>query len=114
MNEINWFLAISNISCGILFIGVSLPLLKRKIKRNGLYGFRIPKAFDSEENWLTINAYGAKQLVIWSLPIILIGILCLFMPIDDQSALPMILGTGPVTLFPLIAIVKTLIYAKKI
>ena len=84
MNTINIILGITNISCGVLFILPSIPLLKRKIKRNYLYGFRISKAFESEENWFNINAYGAKQSIIWSIPIILIGIISFFVPLSEE------------------------------
>jgi hypothetical protein len=45
-------LAIVHIIVALVIIGVSLPLVKRKIKRNQWYGIRIPEAFKSEERWL--------------------------------------------------------------
>lgn len=114
MNTTNIMLGIANISCGVLFILISIPLLKRKIRSNYFYGFRISKAFESEENWFNINAYGAKQMIIWSIPIILIGIISFFVPIREESNTAFILVVGPVTVFPLIAIIKTLIYAQKL
>jgi len=39
----------------LVIIGLSWPLVKRKIKRNQIYGIRIPEAFKSEERWLEIN-----------------------------------------------------------
>ena len=53
-----------NVFSGIVFIAFSIPLVKRRVKMNYLYGFRIPKAFESEENWYGINEYGAKQMII--------------------------------------------------
>jgi hypothetical protein len=114
MDNINLVLGISNISCGLLFMGISIPLIKRRVKMNHAYGFRISKAFESEENWYDINAYGAKQLVTWSIPVILAGIICLFVPIDDQSAMPALLGAGPISVSVLIAVARTLLYAKKL
>ncbi len=81
---------------------------------NHLYGFRVSKAFESEENWYDINAYGARQLVIWSIPVILTGIISFFVPIDGQSAMPVLLGAGPITISVLIVVAKTLIYSKKL
>jgi hypothetical protein len=114
MSRVNIVLGICNISCGIVFIAIGIPLLKRKIKMNGLYGFRLAKAYESEENWYDINAYGARQLIIWSIPVILTGIISLFVPIDDRSAMPALVGAGPVTISVLIAMVRTLTYAKKL
>jgi hypothetical protein len=108
----NLVLAITNISCGVIFIAICIPLLKRKVKMNACYGFRIPKAFQSEENWFTINAYGARKLIIWSIPLIAIGISCFFVPLSDTAVL--ILGGGPLVLFTTIAIIQTLLYAKKL
>jgi uncharacterized membrane protein len=44
-------------------IGISLPLVKRKIKRNRWYGIRILEAFKSEERWLEINQYGGRLMI---------------------------------------------------
>ncbi len=104
--------AVANVLSGILFIAVSVPLFKRKIKMNDLYGFRIPKAFKSEENWYSINEYGAGQLITASLFMILIGVVFLFVPVKEN--LHLFIAIGPMTLSILIAIVKTLIYAKKL
>ena len=112
--EPNIFLGIMNISCGILFVAISIPLVKRKIGMNMFYGFRISKAFESEENWFDINEYGAKQLAVWSVPVILIGIFCICLPFTGHSFWPAILGAGPVTVAAIIAIVKTLMYARKL
>ena len=112
MNHENVFLAITNISCGLIFIAICIPLLKRKVKMNDWYGFRISKAFQSEENWFSINAYGAKKLIICSILMILIGILCFFIPISSTTIL--ILGSGPIAFLTTIAIIQTLLFAKKL
>jgi hypothetical protein len=112
MNHENTLLAITNISCGLLFIAICIPLLKRKVKMNEWYGFRISKAFQSEENWFSINAYGARKLIICSIPIILIGILCFFIPLSGTMIL--IFGGGTIALFTTIAIIQTLLFAKKL
>jgi hypothetical protein len=104
--------AVVNIISGIVFIAISIPLMKRRVKMNHLYGFRISKAFESEENWYDINAYGGKQLFIWSILIILVGMICLVIPITEIMNL--ILAVGPITLVVLITIIKTLIYANKL
>ena len=104
--------AVINILTGIIFIAISIPLLKRKIKMNDLFGVRIPKAFESEENWYNINAYGAKQLITWGIFIILIGIIFLLIPVN--GIMNLIIAVVPMTISVLIAIIKTLNYAKKL
>jgi hypothetical protein len=51
METVNAKTAITLICLGFILIGVSIPLLLGKIKMNYFYGFRIRKAFESEENW---------------------------------------------------------------
>ncbi len=76
MNYENVIIALTNISSGVIFIAFCIPLLKRKIKMNNWYNFRISKSFESENNWYDINAYGARKFIIWSLPMILMGFSC--------------------------------------
>lgn len=59
----------------MLCIGVSIPLLKCRIKRNRWYGMRIRKAFVSEENWKKINEYGARAIIQWSMPLLGMGLI---------------------------------------
>ena len=72
-------MAITDIVVGVLFILLCLPLLKRRIPMNGLYGFRFRQSFTSEENWYRINEYGAQRMILWSLGIVFFGLM-LFMP----------------------------------
>ena len=63
---------------GIVIILISIPLYLGKVKMNGVYGFRIRKAFESEQNWYRINRYGARALMLWALILMAVGIICLF------------------------------------
>ena len=85
------------------------PALLGKIKMNCVYGFRIRKAFESEENWYKINRYGAKTLMCWSVVIMGVGIACLF--IDPPSVLT-VAKLGFMSL--LVPIVQTLYYARRL
>jgi uncharacterized membrane protein len=60
--------------CGIIILGLSLPLAHRKVPMNSFYGVRIPTSFQSEQRWYDINAYGGRLLAKWSVPIILCGL----------------------------------------
>jgi hypothetical protein len=85
VETVNAKTAITLVCLGFVLIGVSIPLLLGKIKMNYVYGFRIRKAFESEENWYEINSYGAKAMIRWSLVIMAIGIGCLY--IEPQQVL---------------------------
>jgi hypothetical protein len=49
---------------------------------NRLWGVRIPAAFESNQRWYDINAYGGRLLALWSLLIIATGLVGLFLPAD--------------------------------
>ena len=105
-----------NIACALLFIGISIPLVKNKIKMNSWYGVRIEKSFKSKENWYKINSYGGKELIIWSIPIIISGIICFFVPAsyEHKDLQFLLLGIGPITLCLAIAVIRIFIYANKL
>jgi hypothetical protein len=100
MNADNIALGSVNLGFAILITVISIPLVKRKISMNPWYGVRIPKSFESEENWYKINAYGGKRLILW--------IAAFFLPLDSDAG-----GTVLLTLLlafaPLIAIVPPII-----
>ena len=116
MQTINMTFAVSNIGCGILFILVSIPLVKGIIPMNHFYGFRFAKSFSSEENWYKINRYGARQLIFWSSILVIIGLLYLVFPVDQTSGQgpSVILGTAPILICCAVAIWKTHLFAKRL
>jgi hypothetical protein len=85
VETVNAKTAVTLVCLGFILIAVSIPLLLGKIKMNYFYGFRIRKAFESEENWYLINSYGAKALMRWSVVLMAIGIGCLY--IEPQQVL---------------------------
>ena len=104
-----------NIWMGLLFIAISLPLILRMIPMNGLYGFRIPKAFISAELWYDINAYGGKQMILWSFIMIAVSIAGIFLVNAPASLMALLAASvGPPVIFPTIAVVVTLVYAARL
>lgn len=77
--------AIAILSTGLVLFFVSLPLVFRKVPMNSIYGIRIPAAFESDERWYDINAYGGRQMAIWSLLIVAAGVAGFFLPENDAS-----------------------------
>src|SRR3954447_21777811 len=71
---------------GILIFVLSLPLISRKIPMNGAYGIRIPAAFESEQRWYDINAYGGRQLAAWSWLIVAAGAVGFFVSPEHKDA----------------------------
>jgi len=98
---------------GLLMIGLSLPLLQGKIKKNYWYGFRLPKAFESEENWYAINRYGAQRLINWSILFFILSLCSLVIPFNTNPSVALIVGFSPLFII-LIPIIKVLQFAKKL
>jgi hypothetical protein len=112
MEEINIILGISNVIVGLIMIALFIPLKKGLVKMNIAYGVRIKKSFESEENWYTINKYGAKRFMFWSIPLILVGLFTFFIPLNENEILILLFACAP--LIVLIPTIETLLYAKKL
>lgn len=112
MEKTNIILALSNIVVAFLIIGISIPLALRKIPMNHIYGVRFKKSFVSEENWYTINKYGGKQLILWSILLLIIGVSTFFLPLKVSGVLTTLIGCAP-----LIMVIPTYLsykYSKKL
>lgn len=114
MKNPNTIFAIINISIGLLFILLSIPLIANKIPMNKLYGFRIQKSFTSDENWYKINNYGGKQLLYWSILMVAVGVICFLFPAEEQETemLNALQAVGPMIVCITVAIIKTIFYSK--
>ncbi|WP_456274595.1 SdpI family protein [Bacillus sp. AK031] len=108
----NIVLGLILIGCALLFTGLSLPLYLKKVKMNYLYGVRFPNSFQSDEAWYEINRYGGKQLIIWSVPMLIAGVVILFLPSLDESAAAMVSFLPVVFLIP--PLIKSYIYSLRI
>jgi hypothetical protein len=97
---------------GIICIILAIPLLLGKIKMNHTYGFRLKKAFESEDNWFRINKYGAKHLLFWGVLLVMVGLLPKVIPIHDRYAplIGLLCAIAAVVGFCL----PTYLYAKKL
>lgn len=113
--NVNLIFALSNIISGLIIIGISIPLVMRKIKMNYWYGIRIKESFVSEENWYKINSYGGNQMITWSIPLIAAGIICLFIPFNNTKGIwLLIIGIAPIIIFMTTALIRILKYAKSL
>lgn len=79
-------IAIVTLLSGILMFVLSLPLISRQIPMNGGYGIRIPAAFESEQRWYDINAYGGRQFARWSWLITATGVVGFFVSAEHREA----------------------------
>ncbi|MGF1656279.1 MAG: SdpI family protein [Verrucomicrobiales bacterium] len=107
---------LANILVSVICIALSVPLLRGMIKRNPWYGVRIRKAYVSEHRWREINRYGAKALIGWCIPVLLIGLgmlgASLMIPETQEEDLMWIIPLSLASLLTLGGLIQTLIWSK--
>ncbi len=112
MASINLILGLTNVFCAVLVIGLSMPLLRGKVKPNLFYGMRFAKSFESDELWYEINAYGARRMIFWSVVLLVIGGLAFFVPLEGHTLRTLLFAFAP--LLYLIPTLETYRYARKL
>jgi uncharacterized membrane protein len=50
------------VGLGLFQVGISVPLMQRRVKRNPFYGIRLPKTMRDDKIWYDANEYGGRQL----------------------------------------------------
>ncbi len=110
-------LGLINIGVAVVMIIVSIPLIRGKVKMNKFYGMRIPKAFESEDNWYKINAYGGRCFLKWGIVLAAVGGAIFFLPLNTaeppNGLLIHVLALAPVLVL-LPCIIQILVYARKV
>ena len=99
---------------GLLFIGISIPLVMEKIKPNQLYGFRTPKTLTDERVWYKANKYMGKDFVIFGFFIILYNLAVLILP---KNFLSYLLFPGNIIILiagTALVLIRSLLYLKKL
>lgn len=77
MSEFRWYFGVGYVGMGLLLVGLAIPLLRGRVRRNIWYGFRIPASFASEEAWERINRHGGRCLLWYALAQVLLGVAAL-------------------------------------
>ncbi len=67
---------------GLIFSGLAIPLIRRKVKINSLYGIRIPQTMDNEKVWYEVNEIVGKYIFVFGM---LISILSLYFTINPTD-----------------------------
>ena len=112
MGTTNIIFGIIHIFTSLVIIGISIPLVKDQISMNRIYGIRFKKSYESEDNWYKINKYGGRQLIIWSIPLGLFGIISFFLPIENSPGLYLISLCAPLII--IVPVVTSYLYARKL
>ena len=69
---------------GLLFIGMSIPLIKRKIKINHWYGVRLPQTMKNESVWYTVNEIMGKYILVFGIIIFVLSIILFLIPLFTE------------------------------
>lgn len=94
---------------GLLMSGISIPLIRRRVKMNYWYGIRFPAAFESDDAWYRINAHGGKCFFWYGVAHVILAVaLLLFVPeMQSQKWVP------PIMFAPAILLIPTVICAAR-
>ncbi|HYG62104.1 MAG TPA: SdpI family protein [Thermoanaerobaculia bacterium] len=71
---------------GLLLIGLSVPLIRRRVKPNALYGLRVPATFADEWVWYEANARSGRDLLLLGTLQIVAASLPLWIPGLSEAA----------------------------
>lgn len=74
MNEITYFSLMFSL-VGLMFIGLSIPLILERVPPNSFYGFRTHKTLSDEKIWYEVNRLSAFDLLLAGIIISLSSIL---------------------------------------
>lgn len=59
----DWIGLLVSAGAGVILVATGIPLAQRRIRRNGLYGFRIHATLQSDTIWYPVNERGGRHLV---------------------------------------------------
>ena len=101
------------VGAGLLWIGISIPLLYEKIGPNWLYGFRTRKTLSNKEIWYKANKYMAKDFIILGCVQIFYNLVLIVWPIN---ILPLLCAGNMLILIGGVAIIliRSLLYLRKL
>jgi len=97
---------------GLLTFALSIPLVRGQVGRNPFYGARFPESFASDEAWYAINRFGGRRLAGWSIPLLVVGLVSFFLPLEKNTGLTLALGFMPLV-FLLIPMLQTWRFARR-
>ncbi len=98
---------------GLIFILLSIPLIKRKIKINNWYGIRLPQTMENEAVWYEVNEKAGRYMFLFGCLLSSVTVLLYFFPFIDEVYTIFILLTLLIA-GSILLIVKSISYANRI
>ena len=71
---------------GLIFVGLAIPLIKRKVRPNALYGLRVAATLENEKVWYEANAHSGRDLLWLGIGTIIISSALFALPWRDQGS----------------------------
>jgi uncharacterized membrane protein len=62
------------------FIAMAIPLIERKVKPNGWYGFRTPWTMSDPDIWYPVNEFGGRRFLWVGVTEIVAAVILFFIP----------------------------------
>jgi hypothetical protein len=112
MDALSLIVGLCDIACGLVFALLGAMLAAFRIPMNSWYGFRVRNAVASEENWDRVNRFGGQRLVTWAIPLIMAGVICVFLAFPPPDCWMAPVGLLPIFIFVAIPILETTVYAR--
>ena len=103
MNQWIIFIAIN-----VLFAALCIPLIRKEVPINSIYGFRFPVVMKSEEAWYRVNSFGGKVLAVTSC-LSIAGLVALRIAGQTDALLYLSLFVLPI----MFTVITTLVYANR-
>jgi hypothetical protein len=100
------FLLLIFLATGGVFIALGLPLMRGKVKPNGLYGFRTQATLNDPAIWYPVNRAGGTAILFGGIAVALVAIATFFARFSVEATATINLGAMFASL--LIAIVHGL------
>lgn len=76
---------------GLLFSGLAIPLMNRKVKMNSWYGIRVPDAMQNENIWYKVNAIMGRYLFAFGLLTSVVSLQFILYPLEYEYQMVYIL-----------------------
>ena len=81
----DWIGVIAPAIIGAAFVVLGVPLMRRRVPRNGWYGFRIGATLRDDEIWYVVNERGGRHLVILGGTLIAVALIGLLFTGDEEA-----------------------------
>jgi hypothetical protein len=87
------------------------PARRRGSAWDVIHGVERPPAFASDTAWRRLNRYAATRMMWWSVPVLLLGIVALFISFEERPLLSVPFGLAPLLILG--GVFETVRYARR-